>query len=319
MAENDKKKSFVLTDESVNSYGYRVLTSGLGREQFQRNPVMLYAHDNYKMPIGTWENIREEDGRLLADARFDEGDGFAVEVRRKVEAGVIRCCSIGFDVLEVVQADGDVPTVSKGELYECSICAIGANRNAMLLTAGEAGITPTLKAGTRMTLTHVQGPVPGEGDNNNRNINPLNSSSMTEQERTQMEQLQQQVQQLNQNVQNLTKERDDARESLKEVRDAEVEALLGAAVKDGRIGETEKEQWRELLSVTPESAKAALAKLNPRTSLSQALEQGKGKGEYAGKSWQELDRAGKLAAYKAHDPEGFKALYKETFGAEYQE
>ena len=66
-------------------------------------------------------------------------------------------------------------------------------------------------------------------------------------------------------------------------------------------------------------AKAALAKLNPRTSLSQMLESQKGKGEFAGKSWQELDRAGKLSAFKAADPEAFKNLYRETFGTDYKE
>ena len=53
--------------------------------------------------------------------------------------------------------------------------------------------------------------------------------------------------------------------------------------------------------------------------LSQVLEQNKGKGEFAGKSWKELDRAGKLSAFKAADPEAFKSLYRETFGTDYKE
>ena len=58
--KNKNKTTFVLTDESVNSYGYRVLTSGIKMEQFLKNPVMLYSHDNNRMPIGTWENVRPE-------------------------------------------------------------------------------------------------------------------------------------------------------------------------------------------------------------------------------------------------------------------
>ena len=142
---------------------------------------------------------------------------------------------------------------------------------------------------------------------------------MTEQEQNQMNQLQQQVQQLTENNQTLTQERDQARQELQRVRDAETETLLSAAVNDGRISEADRPRWKELMNVAPENARAALAKLNPRTSLSQMLESQKGKGEFAGKSWKELDRAGKLSAFKAADPEAFKNLYRETFGTDYKE
>lgn len=313
-----KKHIFVLTDESVNCYGYRVLTSGLGLEQFLKNPVMLYSHEYGLLPIGTWEEVHEEDGKLLATAKFDDGDPFALEVSRKVDEGILKCCSIGFDVQVIEESDdlklpGQVgPTVTKAELLECSICAIGANRNAMRLSSEPGTPSPTVKVGGRMTLTMLQG-------DNNKVINPIISSSMTEQEQNQMNQLQQQVQQLTENNQTLTQERDQARQELQRVRDAETETLLSAAVNDGRISEADRPRWKELMNVAPENARAALAKLNPRTSLSQMLESQKGKGEFAGKSWKELDRAGKLSAFKAADPEAFKNLYRETFGTDYKE
>lgn len=316
-----RKHTFVLSDESVNGYGYRVLTSGIGREQFLKNPVMLYSHEYGLLPIGTWEDVREKDGQLLATAKFDEGDPFAQEVSRKVDEGILRCCSIGFNVLGIDESDdlklpGQIgPTVTKAELLECSICAIGANRNAMRLSA-EGGVPhPTVKVGSRMTLSNR---VLAESDKK-ENINPQKSSSMTEQEQNQMNQLQQQVQQLTETNQTLTQERDQARSELQNVRNAEIDALLTAAVGDGRISEGERPQWKELMNVAPENAKTALAKLNPRTSLSQMLESQKGKGEFGGKSWKELDRAGKLSAFKAADPEAFKNLYRETFGTDYKE
>lgn len=314
------KTTFVLSDESVNCYGYRVLTSGGMTEQFLKNPVMLYSHEYGLLPIGTWENVRVEGEQLLADAKFDAGDPFAQEVARKVEEGILRCCSIGFEILGIDESDElklpgqDGPTVSKWNLLECSICAIGANRNAMRLSAEAGAPHPTVKVGSRMTLAMAQGEAKKE-----EITNPLNSSSMTEQERQQMEQLQGQVATLTAEKNTLTAERDAAVAEVKKVRDAEIETLLNAAVSDGRISEGEKPTWKEMLSVTPESAKSALGKLNPRTSLSQVLEQGKAKGEFAGKSWSDLDRAGKLAAFKAADIEGFKALYRETFGSDYTE
>ena len=89
------KLTFVLHDESVNTYGFRMLTSGANLEEFKKNPVMLLNHDDYSLPIGRWENIRVEGGKILADAVFDEGDARAAEVKRKVENDFIRMASIG--------------------------------------------------------------------------------------------------------------------------------------------------------------------------------------------------------------------------------
>ena len=40
------KLTFVLHDESVNTYGFRMLTSGANLEEFKKNPVMLLNHDD---------------------------------------------------------------------------------------------------------------------------------------------------------------------------------------------------------------------------------------------------------------------------------
>ena len=38
------QKRIILSDSSLNRYGYRVLTAGLLLEAFIDNPVMLYGH-----------------------------------------------------------------------------------------------------------------------------------------------------------------------------------------------------------------------------------------------------------------------------------
>ena len=89
------KKTFILHDETVNTYGFRMLTSGANLEEFRKNPVMLLNHDDWKMPIGRWENIRIEGTQILADAVFDEADPRAVEVQKKVDTDFLRMASIG--------------------------------------------------------------------------------------------------------------------------------------------------------------------------------------------------------------------------------
>lgn len=89
------KKTFILHDETVNTQGFRMLTSGADLSVFKNNPVMLLNHDDWDLPIGRWENIRVEGTQILADAVFDEDDERAVAVMGKVERGFLKAASIG--------------------------------------------------------------------------------------------------------------------------------------------------------------------------------------------------------------------------------
>lgn len=145
MAEN-KPLTFILSDESVNCYGYRILTAGIDLSLFKKNPLMLWNHSrawrgtkDEVLPIGHWENIRKEDGKLLADAVFDEKDEFAQAIKSKVEQKILNMSSIGINIIvssedkEVLLPGQTRPTVVKSLLKEASITDIGANRNAFRL------------------------------------------------------------------------------------------------------------------------------------------------------------------------------------------
>ncbi|MES2732873.1 MAG: HK97 family phage prohead protease [Bacteroidota bacterium] len=138
---------FILSDESVNRHGFRVLTSGIELEAFRNNPVMFYNHNRGTLPIGKWENISISGGKLMAEALFDEDDDFALQVSNKVQKGIINMTSIGFDVLEVsddiqLMLPGQKrSTVTKSSLLEASIADIGSNKNAIKLSFPQRGLT----------------------------------------------------------------------------------------------------------------------------------------------------------------------------------
>ena len=142
------KKTFVLSDESVNRYAFRVLTAGIDLTGFMKNPVMFYNHNTSydEKPIGRWENLRVEGSKLLADAVFDENDEKAMEVASKVESGFLKGASIGFLVREtsedpMLMLPGQRrPTVTKCSIYEASITGTPANQNSLQLKF-EGGIT----------------------------------------------------------------------------------------------------------------------------------------------------------------------------------
>ena len=88
---------------------------------------------------------------------------------------------------------------------------------------------------------------------------------------------------------------------------------LEAAQRDGRISAQLRAELQALGESDPSRAAGILAQMQPHTPLPKEKTEAK----YEGKTWDELDKAGKLADYKAENPEGFKALYKERFGVDY--
>jgi len=144
--------TFVVNDENeVNTYGFRVLTSGIKLKTYRSNPLVLWMHkrphewnsennkDNEVFPIGTCSKVWSEDGILKANIDFDEKDEFANRIKAKVDAGIIRMCSMGFDVVSRSEDPNYLlpgqtrPTVTQSELFEISVVDIGANRNALRL------------------------------------------------------------------------------------------------------------------------------------------------------------------------------------------
>ena len=158
-------KSFIISDDSVNDRGFRILTAGINLERFKKNPIMLWMHrrdDGWDftqvLPIGKWENIRKEDGKLLADPVFDENDKFALLIKSKVENDLIRGCSAGINPIEFSTDPKDLEkgqtraTITKSELYEASIVDLPSNRNTVRLfsSTNETEI-PTLNNNNNMS------------------------------------------------------------------------------------------------------------------------------------------------------------------------
>ena len=137
------RQTFIVSDESLNSYHMVVLTAGIDYADFARNPVMYYMHDRSRGVVGRWENIRVEGKQLLMDAVFDDSTPLGQQLQKQVENNFLRCASIGFDNPEMCTIDG-VQTVVKCRLREVSIVDIPANRSAVRLLDNEGNEVYTL-------------------------------------------------------------------------------------------------------------------------------------------------------------------------------
>ncbi|EKB60953.1 HK97 family phage prohead protease [Bergeyella zoohelcum] len=124
-----EKQTFLVSDESENSHGFKVLTEGIDTTQFEKNPIMLYMHERPTI-IGAWENLKKEDGKLYADAIFDTESEKGKEIARQVEQGFLRGASIGITYQKEDLKNG---VLEKCKLFEISIVDIGSNPNALKL------------------------------------------------------------------------------------------------------------------------------------------------------------------------------------------
>lgn len=140
------KKTFILSDNSINRHGFRVMTDGIDLTNYKKNPIVLFMHmrssayEGVNLPIGKMTNIRTQGEQLLGDVEFDMEDDFAAKVAGKVERGILQAVSIGIQEISYTEdpafmlAGQKYPTVTKCELYEVSVVDVPANANAVSMT-----------------------------------------------------------------------------------------------------------------------------------------------------------------------------------------
>jgi HK97 family phage prohead protease len=134
------KKTFVWSTPRPDSYDDIVgdinhPNLGWDLADFNRNPICLLGHNSRDI-VGRWENPRIEKSALVGDLVFAPKGASAVadEARILVECGILRACSVGFAVVKSEPRGGG----SSGKKYtrmilrEVSLCALGANADALL-------------------------------------------------------------------------------------------------------------------------------------------------------------------------------------------
>ena len=154
--ENAGKRSvtFVASTSAIDSYG-EILVQDWNLERFQKNPVVLYGHDSYSLPIGFASDVKVDDsGRLVATLNFVDAKAnpLAEQVWEGIKQGSLRAVSVGFvshgkpAALSLDGGDKHVIALSGNELFEISVVPIPANPEAVTLGV-RSFINRTLDAG----------------------------------------------------------------------------------------------------------------------------------------------------------------------------
>lgn len=127
-----------ISNNSINSYGTRVLTAGMEIEQYSRNPVLLYMHQRGSV-IGYVKDLRVEGDEITGELMFDEATELSQRCKKQYEFGSLKMVSVGIDILEMSEDKGLLlqgqtrPTVTRSKLFEVSLVDIGSNNDAIVL------------------------------------------------------------------------------------------------------------------------------------------------------------------------------------------
>lgn len=299
----------VISTPSLNSYGTRVLTSGIDIEQYKKNPILLYMHrrgEREDAPIGRVEDVHIEGEKLVGSLVFDEKDDFARKVAQKWADGFLRMVSAGLTIIEL----SDDPavllpgqrrmTITKSKLDEVSVVDIGANDDALALYNAEGGRI-TLAQGDDLSLPLLQTtPTPNTSQSMNEKIVlalGLSKEATEEQVLGAIAQM---------------KEKSEASDKLTL---SLVTAQVDEAIRQGRISAEARETYLQIgLTLGCDQLSIALsAHTAPQRPSTLVAEKNTAPTTYIRLSDIPIDQ---LEQYKQEHPEDYARLYRELYGCD---
>lgn len=131
----------VISTAAPDRTGDVVVPSGLrNRDEFLRNPVVLWAHQRSLPPIGVCRALDILPDRIVAETQFAKGVPFAEDVFRLYEQGILRAWSIGFVPRRMApQRRGQ--RIDEWDLLEYSAVPVPENPAALTLAVCKGIVT----------------------------------------------------------------------------------------------------------------------------------------------------------------------------------
>jgi HK97 family phage prohead protease/HK97 family phage major capsid protein len=129
-------QEFVLSDETPDRMDDVIMADAWDLASFQKNPIALFNH-NSNAPIGKWANVRVVDKQLRGHLELaPAGTSDRIdEIRKLIEAGILRAVSVGFRPKESKpRPESDYGMFfTRAELVETSLVSVPANPNALAI------------------------------------------------------------------------------------------------------------------------------------------------------------------------------------------
>lgn len=307
-----------ITNESVNSYGFRVITDGVDTAQYERNPVLLYMHQR-GFVIGYMKDIRKENGEITAEPVFDGASDLSRQCKKQYEFGSLRMVSAGLDPIETSHDKADLvegqtrPTVTKAKLIEVSLVDIGANDDATVLVRDGKKIE--LSSNGECIL-----PLLNDNNNNNQKNKEMELKTIALQlglpETADDAAILAKINRMKDSEAEIVKLKAQA----EKLTLAAINTIVDGAVSEKRISADKKQQFVELgKQIGTEKLKDVFAAMSPQVRLSAIVGHDGAADMQECSEWKKLSDvpADKIAKLKAEDLTTYRRLYKAEYGMDF--
>lgn len=303
-----------ISNDSLNSYGTRVLTAGMNVEQYCRNPVLLYMHERGNV-IGYVKDVKVENDEVTGELVFDEATELSKRCKRQFEFGSLKMVSAGLDIIELSEdskylvAGQTSPTITKSKLFEVSVVDIGANDDALVLK----------KDGKRITLGRDgECPLPELSNNHQKTKSEMEQKAIALQlglpETATDAEIAEKLGELKAAKEESVKLRTEKDALVL----ANITSLVEKAIGEKRITADKKQQFIDLgKKIGAEELANTFAAMSPQVKLSTVLgPHGTAKTETS--TYKKLSEVpgDKLAEMREQQPDEYKRLYKAEYGME---
>ena len=322
MTEKFKKidRPYVLSDSSVNVYGFRLLTSGYQLDAFSKNPIGYFMHRREDGIALKWDDLKIADDKIWGTPVINLSNPRGEQTCDEVEFGFLNAASVGHIVVLEYSTDPELmlpgqtgPTITRWYNKECSLVDIPGNCNALttLYDAQENALSlPDLGAPALWT-------VPGQPDMLTALRKALQLGDTAD-----ANELPALVQQLAGKAMTLEQENTALQTQLKALSERTAQqgiaALLDRALEDRKLTVELRNRLATDYAGNAPGLSALLAAMPAYQPVVDMLKQNSDAGQ-ANWQWDDYelhDPAGKkLRALRANDPAKYKELFDRKFAA----
>lgn len=318
-------KEYVLSDSTVNEYGFRLLTEGYQLDEFRKNPIGYYMHRREDGVALKWDELRIENDKVVGIPVINLSNERGEQTYDEAENGFLNAASVGHIVVLEYSTDPQLmlpgqtgPTITKWYNKECSLVDIPGNGNSLtkLYDAQENEInlvdlhTETLlikKPATTLPDLH--------------SVLKLEDNADEHTVLTAVKHLVLKAEELELDNNKLRNDRNNLRQQIDDINRAhtkyEVAALLDSALEDKKITLELKEKLALDYADNPEGLKNLISAMPAYRSIVEnlkATERDKAELQWNWDAFEANDPSGrKLRELKANNPDRYREIFKEKF------
>ena len=321
-------KEFLLTDSSVNSYGFRLMTSGYLMAEYQKNPIGYDMHKRDTGVLVRWEDLRVDGEKVYGKPVINLNHVNGQKTVEDIENGFLNAASVGHLVILEMTDDpsmklaGQVgPTATKWFNRECSLVDVPGNFNALKLydkdekeiNLADFTITKLPNEMKKFELTGAQ-------------LAALNLKA--ESTDTDFATVMNDLVAKAAKVDSLTLANTNLNAEVASLKEAgskkEVKGILEAALAAKKITQELSNTLEKDYATNPTGLKAVVDALPEYQGVVKHIEKTvpmneKRVQDLVAKGFDALMETGEIVELKAKAPEAYKQLYKDTFGSEPKE